>query len=116
MEQDNGFTLEDLTSALIGLGGMAQQILKSPDLVLSRDRAVTPNYEAELVQVAASAIMAIWDLKGGGEVAMLDVAHAVSRECDRQVEPYGPLPRRYDPLVWIAILAEELAEVAQEIK
>lgn len=90
---------------------------------------VTNNYEKELIQVAASALAALVDyrlvntstydayfdderLAVATEVALVDILH----ERNRQDTKFKPIPRNLDPLVWLAVIQEELCEVAQEIQ
>lgn len=90
---------------------------------------VTDNYEKELIQVAASTLAALVDyrlvntpnydayfdderLAVATEVALVDIL----RERNRQDGKFKPLPRNLDPLVWLAVIQEELCEVAQEIE
>lgn len=88
---------------------------------------VTNNYDKELVQVAASAIAALVDYQLNTiykDVAKTEedvdnvtniVIKWVLQERKRQDAKFKPLPRNLDPLVWLAVIVEEIAEVAEEI-
>lgn len=90
---------------------------------------VTGDYEKELIQVAASALAALVDyrlvntlrydayfdderLAVATEVALVDILN----ERKRQDTKFKPLPRNIDPFVWLAVIQEELCEVAQEVE
>ncbi|MGB3203739.1 MAG: hypothetical protein WBB28_01985 [Crinalium sp.] len=113
--------LVDLSAHLRVLGEVARQILEHPDLDLHRKRQTLANYETELVQVAASAIAALTDLHlttrtGESKVKLAsEIEREIMMERIRQDDKHGLMPRRLDPLVWVAILVEEVAEVAEEI-
>jgi hypothetical protein len=55
--------LLQLIQKLKELGQIARSIIDSPDIDLYRARSTTPNYDTELVQIAATAVAALTDLK-----------------------------------------------------
>lgn len=108
----------ELSEKLSELGQIARKLRESPDLDLHCKRNTSINYEKELIQVAASAIAALTDLRlqrgqSRGDIE-LQIEEEVSQERIRQDEKFG-MPQKLDPLVWIAILIEELAEVSEEV-
>ena len=44
------------------------------------------------------------------------IIQEVLKERDRQDAKFSPMPRKLNPYVWVAVLFEELGEVAQEIE
>lgn len=112
-------TLVELAMQLERLGQIARSILESPDLELHQRRRTSLNYETELIQVAASAIAALEDLRLQQNCSKNLVYEQIEREIYqerlRQNEKFGAMPRRLDPLVWIAVMAEELAEVSEGV-
>ena len=111
-------SIVELSQKLSELVRSARQLRDSPNLDLHHPRKVSPNYETELIQLAASAFAALMDLRlQRGEShtsATLDIAAKIYQERTRQDDKFG-MPQNLDPLVWVAILLEELAEVAEEI-
>lgn len=76
--------------------------------------STTARLRAELVQVAAVAVAAIEDLDGGS-ASMEDLAEVlanVAEERGRQNARWGA--QHHPPGIWLAILAEEVGEVARE--
>lgn len=112
-------SITELTKSLSQLGKTARELLESPDLDLYLTRQTSKNYETELIQVAASAIAALVDLRLEKEASETDVQKMIEleihRERVRQDQKFGPMPRKLDPLIWVAILLEELAEVSEEV-
>ena len=112
----------ELAKQLSELGNVARKLLESPDLkkVLHEYRGTSSNYEMELIQVAAYAIAAITDLRMESDESEADVYRQIEREVYqerlRQDCRFGSMPRHLNPLIWIAVLTEELAEVAEEIR
>lgn len=77
--------------------------------------STTARLRAELVQVAAVAVAAIEDLDGGS-ASMEDLAEVlanVAEERGRQNARWGA--QHHPPSIWLAILAEEVGEVAREV-
>lgn len=112
-------TLVELAEQLEKLGEMARALLESPDLELHHQRQTSPNYETELVHVAAAAVGALEDLRLQQGCSPNTVYESIEREIYRERQradaKFGAMPRRNDPLVWIAVLIEETAEVSEEI-
>jgi hypothetical protein len=111
--------IEELSKQLSELGQAAREVRDSPDLNLHYQRQTSANYETELIQVAASAIAALTDLRlsqGRSEVDVnLEIEQEIKQERIRQDVRFG-MPQNLDPLVWISILIEELAEASEEIE
>lgn len=81
------------------------------------------DYRKELIQIAASAVAAVIDyellsLNNDRSVSQVtnEVWVDVLQERARQDNKFSPLPRGLDPLVWLAVLKEELCETAREIE
>lgn len=112
-------SITELTESLSQLGKTARELLQSSDLDLYVSRQTSKNYETELIQVAASAIAALMDLRLEKGTSETDVQRTIEleiyQERARQDQKFGPMPRKLDPLVWVAILLEELAEVSEEV-
>jgi hypothetical protein len=76
-----------------------------------RVNEVTPEYISELIQVAASALEALEDTG----IDQQDAIRMIRDERIMQTIKHGPIPRNHDPLVWLAVIAEELGEAAREV-
>ena len=115
--------LERLRSILVSELDSARYVLDA-DIdysQLSIESFTSDNYEKELIQVAASAVAAILDRRmqydDSQKTVITDkIIREILEERDRQDTKFPPMSRKLDPLVWLAILFEELGEVAQEIK
>lgn len=117
-------TLENLRDSMSVLGANARYILKETPLELQKERTFRDidNYRTELVQVAAVALAALTDL----EMQRLNLSQEVAEEClicdilierKRQDQKFQrKLPIGLDPLLWQAVLIEEIAEVGEEIE
>lgn len=87
---------------------------------------VSDEYEKELIQVAASAVAALTDsimakLPDCSSITESEVQslifEKIKEERLRQDRKFDQtMPRRLSPLIWIAVIFEELGEVAQEIE
>lgn len=112
-------SLVELSEQLSILGKSARRLLESPDLNLHYKRKTSINYKTELIQVAASAIAALVDLRlqqGQLEVNVnLEIEQEIQQERMRQDQKFGAMPKKLDPLIWVAVLIEELAEVSEEV-
>ena len=111
--------LVDLAEQLAKLGQTARSLLEAPDLELHTQRNISPNYETELIQVAAAAVGALEDLRlqqgYSPNTVYQSIERDIYRERQRADAKFGAMPRRNDPLVWVAVLIEETAEVSEEI-
>lgn len=82
-------------------------------------RAITDSYEKELIQLSACGLHALADYYASTEGYSPEEAHAKAiaesqAEMERQAAKFGAIPRYLDPMVWLAVIGEELAETAQE--
>ncbi len=118
-------TLESIAAKLQELGQQARYILKHTELDLTRKRSLKnpQNYEVELVQVAAVAVAALTDFKmqQNSNRRQDDVESEIFGEIiverDRQDTKFNRLlPIGLDPLIWGAVLTEEVAEVMAEVE
>lgn len=117
-------TLESLREQMLLLGETARHILRKTVLDKSRKRSFRDreNYRTELVQVAAVAVAAITDLDmaGTGLSQILveeQIWSEILDERDRQDKKFQrQLPIGLDPLIWGAVLVEEVAEVLKEVE
>lgn len=75
----------------------------------------TARLRAELVQVAAVAVAIVEDLDGGSASLewLAEALANVAEERHRQNERWGS--QHHPPGVWLAVLAEEVGEVAREV-
>lgn len=109
----------ELSEQLAVLGEAARQLLQDPNLDLHYQRQTSANYETELIQVAASAIAALTDLRlqqGCPDTHVhTEIELEIYQERLRQDRKYGAMPRRLDPLVWTAVILSELHEVSEEV-
>jgi hypothetical protein len=106
-------SLEAIIQDLKQLGERARSLLNSPDLDLQTKRQTSDRYQSELVQVAASAIAA---LQNYTKRPPLMIWQQVIKERKRQDQKFGAaVDRDLDPLVWMVVILEELAESAQEV-
>lgn len=109
----------ELSERLSVLGESARSLRESPSLNLHYKRQTSTKYETELIQVAASAIAALVDLRlqqGQSEANVnLEIEREIQQERSRQDTKFGCQPQKLDPLIWIAILIEELAEASEEV-
>lgn len=79
------------------------------------------SYRSELIQVAAVAIAAVLDLDTGstsqtgsdGIIPTLDIINEIGEERDRQETKWGT--RHHSRIFWLAVLTEEVGEVARDI-
>lgn len=121
IESTSSLNLVKLSEDLEALGEDARSLLQGlSDQELVYSRRTTSNYETELIQVAASAIAALVDHRKRSSSQSLDhitdrVIGEILIERDRQDEKFGQMPRGLDPLVWVAVILEELAEVSEEV-
>lgn len=121
VESPTSLNLVKLSEDLEMLGRDARTILQGlSDEELMYGRRVTSNYETELIQVAASAIAALVDHRKSLTTQSVErvtdqILLEILNERDRQDEKFGQMPRGNDPLVWVAVILEELAEVSEEI-
>ncbi|MFB2832959.1 hypothetical protein [Floridanema evergladense] len=85
---------------------------------------VSDDYEKELIQVAASAVAAVTDsiMNNLPNCSLTEqeiqsrIFTKIQEERKRQDIKFSPMPRKLSPLVWLAVLFEELGEVAKEIE
>ncbi|MBD1995324.1 hypothetical protein H6G00_01595 [Leptolyngbya sp. FACHB-541] len=112
-------TLVEFAEKLEALGGEARALLESPDLDAHQRRKITLRYETELIQTAACTVNALMDLRlqQGGDRQKLEqeIWLEIQLEKARADEKFGEQPRKLDPLVWLAVILEELSEVGEEI-
>ncbi|MGA7936396.1 MAG: hypothetical protein WCA35_22770, partial [Kovacikia sp.] len=104
-------TLGRIIDQLTRLGQAARKLLES-ELQCHTERTVSTNYDTGLVQVAASAISALEDNE---RYSPEQIWEKIKSERARQDATWGELPRYLDPLVWVVVMVEELAEVAEEV-
>jgi hypothetical protein len=113
---------EQLAALCCTTGERARHLLESPicQVVMNEPHATTANYKTEMVQVAASAIAALTDFLVASEgikacAAETIVFNLIIEERARQDEKFGET-KNLNPLVWIAVIQEELSEAASEIE
>jgi hypothetical protein len=107
-------SLKAIITDLKKLGERARSLLDSPDLMLQTPRKTSTEYYRELIQVAASAIAALEDFS---KLRPEFIFRDISAERERQDSKFGiARDRDNDPLIWMAVILEELAETAQEIE
>lgn len=130
----HSITPQEVSQRIQALGAIARSLLEAGDLTCRSQ--TTPRYEEELIQVAASAIAALVDARMQRQdlenqkkgfvnnlspdikllIAESLVISDVRAERSRQDIKFNQvMPIRQDPLVWLLVLAEEMAEVAEEI-
>jgi hypothetical protein len=103
-----------LMKELKSLGERSRSILEAPDVELTHQRTTRMNYIPELIQVAASAIAAIQDFT---QLKDEYIFRDIVMERRRQEIKHGrTIGSNHDPLIWIAIILEELEEVLREIE
>jgi hypothetical protein len=107
-------SLKAIITDLKKLGERARSLLDSPDVILQSPRKTKTEYYRELIQVAASAIAALEDFS---KLRPEYIYQDISIERERQDLKFGiARDRDHDPLIWMAVILEELAETAQEIE
>jgi hypothetical protein len=95
---------------IIFAGEVARQVIDhNRDYQLVNE--ITPEYISELIQTAASSLAALEDTG----IDQQDAIRMVRDERIAQTIKHGAMPLNHDPLVWLAVIAEELGEAAEEV-
>jgi hypothetical protein len=113
-----------LTNQLKELGSRFRYLLDTPTLELYGKRQIpnAENYQKELIQLAAVAVAALTDFRmaqnpnlSQKEAEKYILAQILLERCEQDKKFNRTFPAQLDPLIWVAVLHEELAEVAEEI-